>query len=52
MRKICSDNRAQLTVEQRGPTRRQCYSLPRNCVVPTLTMQELTAAKAGRLMSV
>jgi hypothetical protein len=39
-------------VEQRGSTRRQCYSLPRNCVVLTLTMQELTAAKAGRLMSV
>jgi hypothetical protein len=33
---------------------RRCKAtyLPRNCVAPTLTMQELLAAKAGRLMSV
>jgi len=33
---------------------RRCKAthLPGNCVAPTLTMQELLAAKAGRLMSV
>jgi hypothetical protein len=38
------------TLRPAGPS--DATHLPRNRVAPTLTMQELLAAKAGRLMSV
>jgi hypothetical protein len=43
-----------VTRKHRGDasTRRQANHLPRNRAAPTLTMQELLVAKAGRLMSV